>query len=271
MFDCWELTRTLEDRVQERTRQLEVSQARLAQSERLEALGRLAVGVAHDFNNLLTAIMGYAEVLRDAVPDDPHSQEIIGLIGRTGERAGTLTRQLLTFARRQPSEPQIFDPNVVLQEFKHLLKHLLGLRVQLTVACGDDVGLVQLDPRKFEQIVMNLAINARDAMHEGGLLCIETERAVFDATQFAWTSGQRPGAAVRLRLRDTGMGIPREILPKIFDPFFTTKDPGEGTGLGLAICCGIVEEAGGHITVESQVGVGTTFDVYLPQVEPDRP
>ncbi len=270
MFDYWELTRSLEDRIQERTRQLEASQARLAQTERLEALGRLAGGVAHDFNNLLTAIMGYTEVLRDVVPDDARSREIIAQIGRTGERAGSLTRQLLTFARRQPSQPLVFDPNDLLREFQHLLKHILGLTVHLTVHCGRDTGCVKLDPRKFEQIVMNIAINARDAMPAGGDLLIETERVDSDSAHLPALAGTLRAHFVRLRLRDTGVGILPEILPQIFDPFFTTKDPSQGTGLGLAICYGIVKEAGGHIAVESQVGTGTTFDVYLPRVEAER-
>ncbi len=271
MFDYWDLTCSLEDRIQERTRQLEASQARLAQTERLEALGRLAGGVAHDFNNLLTAIMGYTDVLRDVMPEDARSREIIAQICRTGERAGSLTRQLLTFARRQPSQPQVFDPNGLLREFQHLLKHILGLKVQLTVHCGRDVGCVKLDPRKFEQIVMNIAINARDAMPEGGNLLIETERVDSDSAQLTALAGTQHAAFVRLRLRDTGAGILSEILPQIFDPFFTTKDPSQGTGLGLAICYGIVKEAGGHIAVETQVGTGTTFDVYLPRVEAESP
>jgi signal transduction histidine kinase len=271
MFDYWDLTRSLEDRVQERTRQLEASQARLAQTERLEALGRLAGGVAHDFNNLLTAILGYTDVLRDVMPEDARSREIIAQICRTGERAGSLTRQLLTFARRQPSQPRVFDPNDLLREFQHLLKHILGLRVQLTVDCGRDVGSVKLDPRKFEQIIMNIAINARDAMPDGGVLFIETEGLDLDSVQFAEGAGMGPGRFVRLRLRDTGVGIHPENLPQIFDPFFTTKDPAQGTGLGLAICYGIVKEAGGQIVVETQVGAGTTFDVYLPRVDAESP
>ncbi|MBI3864640.1 MAG: hypothetical protein HY290_22405 [Planctomycetia bacterium] len=267
MYDHWELTRTLEDRVAERTRQLEASQARLAQTERLEALGRLAGGVAHDFNNLLTAIMGYTDVLRDIVPRDDRSREIIDQIGRTGERAGALTQQLLTFARRQPTQPRVFDPGAILREFQNLLQHMLGTDVQLKVSFGGDAGCVKLDPRKFEQIVMNLAINARDAMPAGGRLLVE-----LDSVNFAPDSAPRPpggqtGRWVRLRVRDSGVGIPAEVLPQIFDPFFTTKEPGQGIGLGLAICYGVVKEAGGHIAVETHIGEGTTFDVYLPRVE----
>jgi signal transduction histidine kinase len=267
LFDYWELARSLEDRVRERTRQLEESQARLAQAERLEALGRLAGGVAHDFNNLLTVILGYAQFLRDSLPDNDPGRDLVVEISRAGERAGSLTRQLLTFARKQPISPLVFSPTRVVEQIQRLLKRTIGENIALTVRGDPEVGYVKMDPHQFEQVALNLALNARDAMPEGGSLLIETTRVLVEKDHAARYPDAHPGPHVRLRVHDTGNGISAETMSHIFDPFFTTKEQGKGTGLGLAICYGIVKEAGGHILVATALGQGTTFDVYLPLTE----
>jgi signal transduction histidine kinase/CheY-like chemotaxis protein len=269
--DYRRLSQTLQERVRERTLQLEESQARLARAERLDALGRLAGGVAHDFNNLLTAIVGNAQILEDLFPPGDRRRAFVTEIVRACDRAGSMTRQLLTFARKQPRRLRVISPADLVREMQGLLRRTISESVNLTVGCDPGAGNVKLDPYQLEQIVMNLALNARDAMPRGGSLLIEVANVDVDLEGAAAHPNARPGPYVRLRVRDTGSGIPREVIENIFDPFFTTKGQGRGTGLGLAICYGIVNEAGGYLTVESELDRGTTFEVYLPACDEPLP
>ena len=238
------------------------------QAQKLESIGRLAGGVAHDFNNLLTVILSSAEALRDGVRtggagSDP---EIVDDIERAGSRARDLTRQLLAFARKQVIAPVALDVGRLVRDAEPLLRRLLGEDVELSTACEQDLWTVRCDPSQVEQVVMNLTVNARDAMPEGGKLHIDVRNVVRDAR----TLGEpQPGAEsreyVRLAIVDTGKGMSREARARLFEPFFTTKPPGKGTGLGLATVYGIVKQSGGHVSVQSAPGRGTTFDVFFPR------
>jgi signal transduction histidine kinase/CheY-like chemotaxis protein len=263
LLDSRGLSVALRERVRERTEQLAESQARLARAERLDALGRLAGGVAHDFNNLLTAVIGNAQLLESSLPAQDRRQAFVGEITRACQRAGALTRQLLTFARKQPKSLQVFSPSALVKDMQGLLQRTITESVRLTVCHDPGTGNVKMDPYQLEQVVLNLAVNARDAMPEGGSLLIDVSNVFVNSDHASLHPNATVGPHVRLRVRDSGTGIPREVVDRIFDPFFTTKKHGKGTGLGLAICYGIVKEAEGHLVVESQVGRGTTFDVYL--------
>jgi PAS domain S-box-containing protein len=240
-------------------------QLRLAQ--KMEAVGRLAGGVAHDFNNLLTVINGHAQLLMEqASPQDPqysHLREIL----KGGERAAGLTRQLLTFSRKQVLSLRSLDLNAVIGDIQKMLRRLIGEDVELQIKAGSQLGPVMADPGQIEQIVMNLAVNARDAMPRGGRLMIETANASLDERYVQAHPGATPGRYVMLAVRDTGHGMDARTLANAFEPFFTTKEPGKGTGLGLATVYGIVTQFAGHISVESEMGQGTTFHVYLPRLD----
>jgi PAS domain S-box-containing protein len=230
------------------------------QSQKLEAIGRLAGGIAHDFNNLLTAIMGYAEVVLNRLgPDDP-ARDMVGEIVRSGERAASLTRQLLAFSRKQLIALQALDVNAVVRESEKLLRRLLGEDIEFTTVLRDGLGAVYADPGQLQQVLINLAINARDAMPAGGRLTITTARAELGDGH----PGLRPGYYVLLAVGDTGCGMTPEVQGHVFEPFFTTKGVGKGTGLGLATVYGIVKQGGGHIEVESEPEKGSLFRVYLP-------
>jgi len=238
----------------------------LLQSQKLEAVGRLAGGVAHDFNNVLGVILGYGEILlRDAsVAQRRRLDEIL----KAAQRAASLTRQLLAFSRKQIVEPRVLDLNVLLSDLQKMLGRLIREDVQLGIVPAADLGQVRADPGQLEQVVMNLCVNARDAMPEGGLLRLETANVELDARSSArHYPPMEPGRYVMLAVSDTGSGIDGAILPRIFEPFFTTKELGKGTGLGLATVYGIVKQAGGFVWVYSEVGLGTTFKVYLPRVD----
>ncbi len=232
------------------------------QSQRMEAVGRLAGGVAHDFNNLLTAIRGFAALtLEDMTAADPR-RPAIEQIERAGERAADLTRHLLAFSRRQILQPRIVDLNAVITETTRMLHRLIGEDISLVTDLQPELGRVAVDPGQIDQVVMNLAINARDAMPDGGRLTIGTANVTVRRRM-----GQLPpGEYVRVSVADRGSGIPPEILAHIFEPFFTTKDVGRGTGLGLSTVHGIITQSGGHLEVATTVGHGTTFHIYLPRV-----
>ncbi len=225
-----------------------------AENRRLESVGRLAGGVAHDFNNLMTAVIGYTELVQSTLPADDPRRDDLAQIERAAVRAGELTQQLLAFARRRFVEPKVVDVGVLVEGFTRLLAPLLGRSVLLTVRSEPDLRRVRIDPTQFEQILMNLAVNARDAMPGGGRLEIETANDVRDGVK-----------GVRLTVRDSGSGMSADTQARVWEPFFTTKPLGQGTGLGLPTVHGIVHQAGGDISLESQVGTGTAFHVFLPE------
>jgi PAS domain S-box-containing protein len=239
-------------------------QEQLRQAQKLEAIGTLAGGVAHDFNNLMSVILSYSAWLtEDLRPGDPMLEDVTE-IRRAAERAADLTRQLLAFSRRQVLQPQILDLNDVVTGMEKMLRRLIGEDIELVVRPDTSIATVKIDPGQLEQVLMNLCINARDAMPTGGKLTIETAAVSLDAGFAAEHIGTTPGAHVMLVVSDTGCGIAPEIEPRIFDPFFTTKQPGRGTGLGLSTVLGIVQQSGGTIWVYSAAGWGSTFKIYLP-------
>ncbi len=249
------------------THELELA-AQLRQAQKMEAVGRLAGGIAHDFNNLLTIIIGHSEFLLSRYPDvdDPRREEA-EQIKMAGERAATLTQHLLTFSRRQPLQPQFLDLNQTVVNLKKMLPRLLGEDVNLITDLAPGLGQIKVDPSQIEQIIMNLAVNARDAMPRGGKLTIKTTLVDLDEANAKQHLDLTPGPYIMLTVADTGQGMDAETQNHIFEPFFTTKLVGKGTGLGLATVYGIVEQSGGHIQVDSTPGQGTTFKIYLPQVE----
>ncbi len=245
-------------------RQLE---QRLLQAQKLEGVGRLAGGVAHDFNNLLVAILGYAQFLEEGIRSGRPSLDDLAEIREAGEQARDLTRQLLAVARRQVVEPRVMDLNDVLRDAERLLRRVLGEDVALTVVPAADLWRVKADPAQVQQILLNLAVNARDAMPQGGKLTLETANALLDERYAEAHPGVRPGPYAVLAVSDSGVGMSPEARAHLFEPFFTTKPPGEGTGLGLATVYGIVKQAGGHVSVRSEPGRVTSFRIYLPRSE----
>jgi two-component system cell cycle sensor histidine kinase/response regulator CckA len=239
-------------------------QAQLLQAQKMETIGRLAGGIAHDFNNLLTAITGYAELALVALPAEDLLYDDLQAILDATERATALTRQLLAFARKQVLAPHILDLNDLTRNLDKLLRRLIGEDVEVVVREAPSAALVKADPHQIEQVLLNLAINARDAMPDGGRVSIEIANVVWDQAPGEQHSQGSLAAYVMLAVNDTGVGMTPEVQAHLFEPFFTTKELGKGTGLGLATCYGIVQQHGGQITVSSQVGQGTSVKVYLP-------
>lgn len=243
-------------------RQLE---QQLQQAQKMDGIGKLAGGVAHDFNNLLMIISANAELTLDVLTQADPSRGRIVEIMNASHRAADLTRQLLAFSRRQVQSLRLLDLNIVIAEVSRMLPRLIGEDIQFAFIPGDDLGVVKADPVQIEQIVMNLATNARDAMPQGGRFTIETSKFHMDDTNLMRHSIMPPGEYVSMIVSDSGLGIPRDQLAHIFEPFFTTKEAGKGTGLGLATVYGIVKQSGGFIWVYSETGLGTTFKIYLPR------
>jgi len=241
-------------------------QAQLQQAMKMEAVGRLAGGVAHDFNNLLTVITGYSELLLKKGGKESPMRTELEEIRRAGERAASLTQQLLAFSRKQIIEPKVVHLDGLVAEMHKMLTRLIGENITLQTTAGTSPGPVKVDPGQFQQILMNLVVNARDAMPNGGRIVIGTGSADLDAGYCALHPGVEPGRYVMLAVSDTGKGMSDEVKANIFEPFFTTKEMGSGTGLGLATTYGAVHQAGGSIEVLSEVGTGTTFKIYLPRV-----
>jgi PAS domain S-box-containing protein len=239
----------------------------LLQSQKLEAIGRLAGGVAHDFNNMLTAIGGYTAFALEHAADGSPLRSDLDEIRKATDRAGKLTRQLLAFSRKQVLTPELLNMNDIVVEMQSMLKPLIGEDVMLTTRLDPDLGPIEADPGQLHQVVMNLVVNARDAMPDGGILLIETANADVDEPG---DDAIEPGRYVTLTVRDAGEGIDGETLGQIFEPFFTTKEPGKGTGLGLATVYGIVKQSGGYLEVDSEVGVGSAFTIYLRRVDDAR-
>jgi signal transduction histidine kinase len=239
----------------------------LRQAQKMEAVGRLAGGVAHDFNNILTVIKGYSGLLMDNLGSEDPQYKDIEQIGKAAERAALLTNQLLAFSRKQVLQPVTLDLNLVVMNMDKMLRRLIGEDIELVTMLDPNLGKVKVDPSQMEQVIINLAINARDAMPFGGKLMIETANVMFDKEYVRRHVESRPGSHIMLAIIDTGQGMDEETQSHLFEPFFTTKEQGKGTGLGLATVHGIVTQSGGHIWVYSEVNQGTTVKVYLPQVE----
>ena len=251
--------------LEEQLAALEHTQAQLRQAQKMEAVGRLAGGVAHDFNNLLTVITGRAALLLMELPADDPKRRDIDLITQTADRASALTRQLLALSRKQVLQPRILDLNELVESLEPILQRLIGEHIELHVLPAAGAAAVKADPTQIEQVILNLTVNARDAMPRGGTLTIELSQAAAGLLQF--DEGDHVGPGVSLVVRDSGTGMTRDVQAHIFEPFFTTKGPGKGTGLGLATVYGIIKQSGGHVSVQSKVGHGTTFMIWLPLVE----
>jgi PAS domain S-box-containing protein len=247
--------------------ELALLQEQLRQSQKLEAIGQLAGGIAHDFNNLLTIIRGYGEVVLAELRKGDPLRTSIEAIEKSTNRASALTRQLLAFSRRQVMEMKVQDLNGLVSDLDRMLRRIIGEDIQLETLLADNLGRVKVDPGQIEQVIVNLAINARDAMPLGGKLTIETENVELDENDVRNRVGMAPGRYVLLSVSDNGTGIARDIKDRIFEPFFTTKEKGKGTGLGLSVVYGIVKQSGGEIWVESEMGLGTYFKIFLPRVE----
>jgi PAS domain S-box-containing protein len=238
----------------------------LLQSQKMESVGRLAGGIAHDFNNILTAILGYADLILSGMGAQPWRDDVEE-IKHSAERAAMLTRQLLAFGRRQVLVPQVVDVNELVTDLERMLRRLIGEDIHLTTHLAPDIRLVSVDPTQLTQAVMNLVVNARDAMHEGGRLTIETANVTLDETYAERRPDASAGDYVMIAVSDTGAGMSDEVQSHLFEPFYTTKERGKGTGLGLSTAYGIVKQSGGHIAVYSQEGHGSTFKIYLPATD----
>ena len=240
---------------------------RLRQSQKMEAVGRLAGGIAHDFNNLLTVILGYSQILADGLPKGDRLADSTAQIKSAADRAAGITRQLLAFSRKQVLSPRVTNLNDIVLNLDSLLRRLIGEDIEVLTVPANDLGTVKADPGQIEQVIMNLALNSRDAMPHGGKLTLETSNAMLDDTYAREHSPVEPGRYVMLAVSDTGLGMTPETMSRIFEPFYTTKEVGKGTGLGLSMVYGIVKQSGGYVWVYSEPNQGTTFKIYLPRVD----
>jgi len=237
----------------------------------MEAIGRLAGGVAHDFNNLLTVILGYTQILADGLPASSRLAESTSQIRAAADRASGITRQLLAFSRKQVLSPRIIDLNEIMLNLDSLLRRLIGEDIEVLTVPASKLGVVKADPGQIEQVLMNLALNSRDAMPEGGKLTLETANVELDDGYVNEHQPIEPGRYVMLAVSDTGLGMSPEVQARAFEPFFTTKEVGKGTGLGLSTVYGIVKQSGGYIWVYSEPERGTTFKIYFPRVDQASP
>ena len=245
--------------------ELKESEHQLRQAQKMEAVGRLSGGIAHDFNNLLSVIIGYADELDPSRNDTEKLRKNAEQIKKAGLRAASLTRQLLAFSRQQVLQPKILELNGAVADLAKMLKRLIGADIELTLSLDPAAGRVKADPSQLDQVIVNLVVNARDAMPEGGKLIIETTNVELGERQAARMHYVQPGSYVQLTVTDTGTGMDAETLAHIFEPFFTTKEKGKGTGLGLSTVYGIVKQSGGYIWVDSEPGKGTSFKIFLPR------
>jgi PAS domain S-box-containing protein len=247
-------------------KELQEREQQLRQAVKMEAVGRLSGGIAHDFNNLLSVIIGYADELNESKSDGDKLRRNAEQIKKAGQRAASLTRQLLAFSRQQVLQPRVLDLNSVVADLAKMLRRLIGADIELTLTLDPEVGSVKADPSQIDQVLMNLVVNARDAMPEGGQITIETSNTELTQGQAAKMPYVQPGPYVQLTVTDTGIGMDAETMAHIFEPFFTTKEKGQGTGLGLATVYGIIKQSGGYIWVFSEPGRGTSFKIFLPRV-----
>jgi signal transduction histidine kinase/CheY-like chemotaxis protein len=248
-----------------RFQEIEATESQVRQAQKMEAIGQLTGGVAHDFNNILTVITGTIEILGEAVKDRPHLAQITNMMGAAAARGADLTQHLLAFARRQPLQPRSVDVNALVIDAARLLRPTLGEQIEIESMLAHDSAPALIDPSQLSTAILNLALNARDAMPDGGKLTLETKNVVLDENYAAMNSEVNPGKYVLIAVSDSGMGIPASLLDKVFEPFFTTKDIGRGSGLGLSMVYGFVKQSNGHIRIYSEEGHGTTVKLYLPQ------
>jgi signal transduction histidine kinase/CheY-like chemotaxis protein len=248
-----------------RFQEIEANEAQVRQAQKMEAIGQLTGGVAHDFNNILTVITGSIDMLADAVKDRPLLVQITEMISAAAARGADLTQHLLAFARQQPLQPRNTDVNALVVDAARLLRPTLGEQIEIESMLAYDSAPALIDPSQLSTAILNLALNARDAMPNGGKLTLETGNVVLDADYAGMNSEVKPGNYVMIAVSDTGEGIPGSLLDKVFDPFFTTKDVGKGSGLGLSMVYGFVKQSNGHIKIYSEPGHGTTVKLYLPQ------
>ena len=247
-----------------RFQEIEANEAQVRQAQKMEAVGQLTGGVAHDFNNILTVITGTIEILGEAVKDRPHLAQITDMISAAAARGADLTRHLLAFARRQPLQPRNTDVNALVIDAARLLRPTLGEQIEIESMLEHDSAPALIDPSQLSTAILNLALNARDAMPNGGKLTLETKNVVLDENYPSMTSELKPGNYVMIAVSDTGEGIPGSLLDKVFEPFFTTKEVGKGSGLGLSMVYGFVKQSNGHIKIYSEESHGTTVKLYLP-------